>query len=74
MDVRVSQFIPIRPLRLALRCILNQVLPKMLKLPAEIMYFGFFAMGVLSGTILTAGKKGGAVARVSPKNGQLGPA
>ena len=29
------------------------------KLPAAIMYFGFFAVGVVSGTVLTAGKKGG---------------
>jgi uncharacterized integral membrane protein len=29
------------------------------KLPAAIMYFGFFAIGVLSGTVLTAGGKGG---------------
>lgn len=28
-------------------------------LPAALMYFGFFAVGVLSGTMLTAGKKGG---------------
>jgi uncharacterized integral membrane protein len=27
--------------------------------PAALMYFGFFAVGLLSGTILTAGKKGG---------------
>jgi uncharacterized integral membrane protein len=36
------------------------VLPKPQKLPAAIMYFGFFAIGVLSGTLLTAGKKAGA--------------
>jgi uncharacterized integral membrane protein len=29
------------------------------KLPAALMYFGFFAVGVVSGTVLTAGKKGG---------------
>ncbi len=28
-------------------------------LPAALMYFAFFAVGLLSGTILTAGKKGG---------------
>jgi uncharacterized integral membrane protein len=39
---------------------LPPVLPKMLKLSAAIMYFGFFAVGVVSGTMLTAGKKGGA--------------
>jgi hypothetical protein len=32
---------------------------RVLKLPSAFMYFGFFAIGVLSGTILTAGKKGG---------------
>ena len=26
--------------------------------PAAIMYFAFFAVGVLTGTVLTAGKKG----------------
>jgi uncharacterized integral membrane protein len=31
---------------------------KMLKLSAAIMYFAFFAVGVLSGTMLTGGKKG----------------
>jgi uncharacterized integral membrane protein len=35
------------------------ILPKIQHLPAAFMYFGFFAVGVLSGTILTAGKKGG---------------
>jgi hypothetical protein len=35
------------------------LLPKVQKLPAAIMYFGFFALGLLSGTILTAGGKGG---------------
>jgi uncharacterized integral membrane protein len=29
------------------------------KLPAAFMYIGFFAVGLLTGTILTAGKKGG---------------
>ena len=39
----------------------EQILPKTLKQPAAIMYFGFFGVGVLTGTILTAGggKKGG---------------
>jgi len=32
------------------------VLPKVQRLPAAIMYFAFFAVGVLSGTLLTAGK------------------
>jgi hypothetical protein len=38
---------------------LPPILPKVLKLSAAIMYFGFFAVGVLSGTMLTGGKKGG---------------
>jgi uncharacterized integral membrane protein len=38
---------------------LPPILPKMLKLSAAIMYFAFFAVGVLSGTMLTGGKKGG---------------
>jgi uncharacterized integral membrane protein len=42
---------------------LPPILPKVLKLSAAIMYFGFFAVGVLSGTMLTAGKKGGGSSR-----------
>ena len=42
---------------------LPPILPKMQKMPAAIMYFAFFAVGVLSGTILTAGKKGGGSGR-----------
>ena len=34
--------------------------------PAAFMYFAFFALGVLSGTILTAGTKGGGGSR-APK-------
>jgi uncharacterized integral membrane protein len=34
------------------------LLPKVQKMPAAIMYFGFFAVGVLTGTLLTAGGKG----------------
>ncbi len=34
------------------------LLPKVQKLPAAFMYFGFFAVGVLTGTLLTAGGKG----------------
>ena len=33
------------------------LLPKAQTLPAAIMYFAFFAVGVVTGTILTAGKK-----------------
>lgn len=35
------------------------LLPKTQKLPAAIMYFGFFGIGLLTGTILTAGGKRG---------------
>jgi uncharacterized integral membrane protein len=35
------------------------LLPKTQSLPAALMYFGFFAVGVLTGTILTAGGKRG---------------
>jgi uncharacterized integral membrane protein len=35
------------------------LLPKTQKQPAAIMYFGFFAVGLLTGTILTAGGKSG---------------
>ena len=34
--------------------VLPPLLPKVLKMPAAIMYFSFFAVGVLTGTILTA--------------------
>ncbi len=36
------------------------LMSKVEKLPAAFMYFGFFAVGVVSGTLLTAGGKGGA--------------
>jgi len=39
---------------------LPPILPKAQKMPAAIMYFAFFAVGVLSGTMLIGGKKGGA--------------
>lgn len=35
------------------------LLQKTQTLPAAFMYFGFFAIGLLSGTLLTAGRKGG---------------
>ncbi|HWX20013.1 MAG TPA: hypothetical protein VN578_08920 [Candidatus Binatia bacterium] len=38
---------------------LPPLLPRTQKLPAALMYFGFFGVGVLSGTLLTAGGKGG---------------
>jgi uncharacterized integral membrane protein len=40
---------------------LPPIMTKVLKQPAALMYFAFFAVGVLTGTIMTAGvgKKGG---------------
>jgi uncharacterized integral membrane protein len=40
---------------------LPPLIPKTQELPAALMYFGFFAVGVLTGTVLTAGggKRGG---------------
>jgi len=39
---------------------LPPLVPKTQKLPAALMYFSFFAVGVVTGTVLTAGgKKGG---------------
>lgn len=38
---------------------LPPVLPRPVKLPAAEMYFVFFGIGLLTGTILTAGGKGG---------------
>jgi uncharacterized integral membrane protein len=35
------------------------LLPKTQKLPAAIMYFGFFGIGLLTGSILTAGGRRG---------------
>ena len=37
------------------------LMPKSQKAPAALMYFGFFAVGLLTGTILTAGggRRGG---------------
>jgi uncharacterized integral membrane protein len=45
------------PQSVALR--LPPVLSKPQELPAAFMYFGFFAVGLLSGTVLTARTKGG---------------
>ena len=43
---------------------LPPLLPKALKLQSAIMYFAFFGVGVLTGTMLTAGgAKGGGSAR-----------
>jgi uncharacterized integral membrane protein len=40
---------------------LPPLMAKVIKQPAALMYYGFFAVGVITGTILTAGtgKKGG---------------
>jgi uncharacterized integral membrane protein len=38
---------------------LEPILGKGIKAPAAIMYFAFFAIGVISATILNVGKKGG---------------
>jgi uncharacterized integral membrane protein len=38
---------------------LPPLLPKTQELPAAIMYFCFFGVGVLTGTVLTAGKRSG---------------
>ena len=37
---------------------MTPLLPKTQKQPAALMYFGFFGIGLLTGTILTAGRKG----------------
>ena len=44
------------------------ILPHAQRQPAAIMYFAFFAVGVLSGTILTAGTKGGGSSQSSSKS------
>lgn len=38
---------------------MNPILPKPIKAPAALMYFGFFTVGVLSATFGGIGKKGG---------------
>ena len=47
---------------------LPPLLSKAQHMPAAIMYFGFFAVGVLCGTMLTAGKKGGSSGGSSSKS------
>ena len=46
-----------KPISFTLPPLMNDVISQ----PAAIMYFGFFAVGVLTGTVLTAGggKRGG---------------
>jgi len=43
------------PISFTLPPVMNQTVRQ----PAAIMYFGFFAVGVLTGTVLTAGSKRG---------------
>ncbi|MCC6232564.1 MAG: hypothetical protein IT580_07965 [Verrucomicrobiales bacterium] len=47
--------------------VLPPLVPKVLRQPAALMYFAFFAIGFLTGTIVWAGggKKGGASSRTS---------
>ncbi len=49
---------------------LPPILPKSITQPAAIMYFAFFAVGIITGTVLTAGggKKGAGSG--SPSKGQ----
>jgi uncharacterized integral membrane protein len=42
-------------------------IPKAQKVPAALMYFGFFSVGVLTGTILNAGGKRG---KAAPAKGE----
>ena len=51
---------------------LPPLVPKAISQPAAIMYFAFFAVGVLTGTVLTAGggKKSSGSASKPPKNGK----
>jgi uncharacterized integral membrane protein len=45
--------------------VLPPVIPKAVQLPAALMYFVFFAVGLLTGTVLSAGggRKGGGGAK-----------
>ena len=47
--------------------LLPPMLTKGLKLPAAIMYFGFFAVGFLSATVLSGGKKGAGSGKSKPQ-------
>ena len=53
--------------RQTVRLTLPPILTKGQNLPAAIMYFGFFAVGVLSGTILSGGKKGAGASKSKPQ-------
>jgi uncharacterized membrane protein YciS (DUF1049 family) len=46
---------------------LPPVLPKAITQPAALMYFAFFAVGFITGTILSGGGKKGASGSASPK-------
>ncbi|MCX7871677.1 MAG: hypothetical protein N2487_00155 [Verrucomicrobiae bacterium] len=48
---------------------LPPVMPRKITLPAAIMYFAFFAIGVLSGAILVAGGKKGGTGKSSKGQG-----
>jgi len=37
---------------------MSPLLPQTQKYPAALMYFGFFGVGLLTGSILTAGRRG----------------
>jgi uncharacterized integral membrane protein len=50
--------------------VLPPLLSTAIKQPAAIMYFAFFAVGVLTGTVLTAGLGGGKSSRGSSSGGK----
>ena len=50
---------------------LPPLLPREIRQPAALMYFAFFAIGVITGTVLTAGgKKGSGSGSKVPKTGK----
>ena len=55
--------------RESVRFILPPLMAKSISLQAAYMYFAFFAVGVIAGTVLTAGgKKGGSAKSNKPGN------
>jgi uncharacterized integral membrane protein len=48
--------------------VLPPLIPRAITQPAAIMYFAFFAIGVLTGTVLTAGGGGGRRSSASSKS------
>ncbi len=52
--------------RQAVQLAMPPILTKTQSLPAALMYFGFFALGVVTGTLLTAGRKGGGAGKAKP--------